>query len=179
MYYGFRYYTPSTGRWLCRDPINESGFHTFNANENKDREFGNLYVMVMNTPLGYVDPLGLSIYSGCKLCKESGSSISAHNWIECDGGFSAGFYPGTNGWGMWGSSGQVESPDHHAKDDKKKCTPIQLGDCCSPSVFQSCVKAKASGPQPIYSIFCYHCQDWAGDTIGECRYKSCGRRFFY
>lgn len=27
LYYGYRYYNPSTGRWLSRDPINEPGFH--------------------------------------------------------------------------------------------------------------------------------------------------------
>jgi RHS repeat-associated protein len=26
LYYGYRYYNPSTGRWLSRDPLNEAGF---------------------------------------------------------------------------------------------------------------------------------------------------------
>jgi RHS repeat-associated protein len=46
LYYGFRYYNPSTGRWLSRDPIEEEGGF-------------NLYGMVENDPLNRVDLLGL------------------------------------------------------------------------------------------------------------------------
>jgi RHS repeat-associated protein len=45
-YYGFRYYNPSTGRWLSRDPIGERGGR-------------NLYGMVGNNPIGRWDFLGL------------------------------------------------------------------------------------------------------------------------
>lgn len=44
---GFRYYNPSTGRWLSRDPIEEQGGV-------------NLYGMVGNDPLSRYDYLGLS-----------------------------------------------------------------------------------------------------------------------
>lgn len=47
-YYGFRYYNPSTGRWLGRDPIGERGGL-------------NLYGMVGNDAVTYVDYLGLVI----------------------------------------------------------------------------------------------------------------------
>ena len=46
LYYGFRYYSPSTGRWLSRDPIEESGGK-------------NLYGFIGNNPLKFVDYLGL------------------------------------------------------------------------------------------------------------------------
>jgi RHS repeat-associated protein len=45
-YYGFRYYNPSTGRWLSRDPIGERGGK-------------NLYGMVDNNPVKFWDYLGL------------------------------------------------------------------------------------------------------------------------
>jgi RHS repeat-associated protein len=45
-YYGYRYYNPSTGRWLSRDPIEEEGG-------------GNLFAFVGNDPLNEVDVLGL------------------------------------------------------------------------------------------------------------------------
>jgi len=48
-YYGFRYYNPSTGRWLSRDPIAERGGL-------------NLYGMVGNNPINYFDPYGLDAY---------------------------------------------------------------------------------------------------------------------
>lgn len=46
VYYGFRYYNPSTGRWLSRDPIEESGGV-------------NLYGMVRNNAVNLWDYLGL------------------------------------------------------------------------------------------------------------------------
>jgi len=46
VYYGFRYYTPSTGRWPSRDPIEELGGL-------------NLYGMVGNDAVNSVDLLGL------------------------------------------------------------------------------------------------------------------------
>ncbi len=44
-YYGFRYYNSEMGRWLNRDPMDESGGW-------------NLYSFVINSPLDYYDPLG-------------------------------------------------------------------------------------------------------------------------
>jgi len=46
LYYGFRYYNPSTGRWLSKDPLGERGGL-------------NLYGFVQNAPTRYVDKLGL------------------------------------------------------------------------------------------------------------------------
>jgi len=45
-YYGQRYYNPSTGRWLSRDPLGELGGI-------------NLYGYVGNNPVSFVDPYGL------------------------------------------------------------------------------------------------------------------------
>ena len=45
-YYGFRYYDPTTGRWLSRDPIGEVGGF-------------NLFAMVQNDPINWNDYLGM------------------------------------------------------------------------------------------------------------------------
>jgi len=45
-YYGYRFYVPSLGRWLTRDPIGEEGGI-------------NLYEFVGNDPINYIDPDGL------------------------------------------------------------------------------------------------------------------------
>ncbi|MBI5424118.1 MAG: RHS repeat-associated core domain-containing protein [Opitutae bacterium] len=47
LYYGLRYYSPGTGRWLSRDPIGEAGGL-------------NLYGMVGNNPINLFDPFGLN-----------------------------------------------------------------------------------------------------------------------
>ncbi|WLE97264.1 MAG: RHS repeat-associated core domain-containing protein [Candidatus Electrothrix communis] len=44
-YYGYRYYSPDTGRWLSRDPIGEDGGV-------------NLYGFIVNNPISYIDAFG-------------------------------------------------------------------------------------------------------------------------
>lgn len=46
LYYGCRYYTPNTGRWLIRDPIEEQGG-------------ANVYAFVLNRPINKCDIIGL------------------------------------------------------------------------------------------------------------------------
>ncbi len=47
LYYGYRYYDPSTGRWPNRDPIEEDGGY-------------NLYGFIGNDTIRRIDPLGLA-----------------------------------------------------------------------------------------------------------------------
>jgi RHS repeat-associated protein len=49
LYYGYRYYSLSTGRWLGRDSIEENGGR-------------NLYVFIENAPSNFIDPNGLFKY---------------------------------------------------------------------------------------------------------------------
>jgi RHS repeat-associated protein len=46
VYYGYRFYNPSTGRWLNRDPLGELGGK-------------NLYAFCINSPIDTIDPDGL------------------------------------------------------------------------------------------------------------------------
>jgi RHS repeat-associated protein len=45
VYYGYRYYAPSLGRWINRDPIEDQGGL-------------NLYVIVSDNPINHFDPMG-------------------------------------------------------------------------------------------------------------------------
>jgi RHS repeat-associated protein len=80
LYYGFRYYDPSTGRWLTRDPIEENGGR-------------NLYAMVGNDPISVLDYLGLAhlasppAQTGCK----TGQKQCPNNKPSSNG-------CGTDGW---------------------------------------------------------------------------------
>ena len=47
LYYGYRYYNASTGRWMSRDLVGEQGGQ-------------NLYGFVVNDSISGVDPLGLA-----------------------------------------------------------------------------------------------------------------------
>jgi len=52
LYYGRRYYNPSTGRWPSRDPINELGFKVLTRKGRRVSltEEKNLYTFVCNLP---------------------------------------------------------------------------------------------------------------------------------
>src|SRR5690242_18920527 len=67
-YYGFRYYDPSTGRWLSRDPLTELAFSE--ATDKLPQELGvwaepatfeaGDYVFLRNCPVSAVDLFGLA-----------------------------------------------------------------------------------------------------------------------
>jgi RHS repeat-associated protein len=61
-YYGYRFYDPNLQRWLNRDPIGEIGFNVLTSESSPfDRDYErNLYAFVGNSPLNYIDELGLA-----------------------------------------------------------------------------------------------------------------------
>ena len=65
VYYGYRYYNASTGRWLSRDPIGEKGGI-------------NLYVLVGDDPIDKIDLFGQRWYA-------SGPVDTSADTIVCDG----------------------------------------------------------------------------------------------
>ena len=68
-YYGYRYYSPDTGRWINRDPINEPGAIRLRADRRaKWEEELNLYAFVGNQGPNDYDPLGLSRGSSLQGC---------------------------------------------------------------------------------------------------------------
>ena len=69
-YYGYRYYQPSTGRWLSRDPIQERGGP-------------NLYDFVVNRPIGSIDRLGLWDWPWIGCC--GGTKFNSFSKCCCSG----------------------------------------------------------------------------------------------
>ena len=67
LYYGYRYYSASTGRWLSRDPLTEAAFFKRFSDGNSEFQDDEVYytatatahVFVRNDPLGLVDYIGL------------------------------------------------------------------------------------------------------------------------
>jgi RHS repeat-associated protein len=168
--YEYRAYSPSTGCWLNRDPINELGFHLLIRWQNpfKIGEAQNLHAFVGNNPVSFVDFLGLDKQAtGVKWC-----SGGKHQWIEYPSG-SAGYYPKNDTilnciWGL----GQVVNPDPHADDEDKECTDIKLDPSCYDlDKFKKCVEKKS---QPTtrgtpYSVFGYNCANWVATVIKNCK----------
>jgi len=65
-YYGYRFYSPSLGRFLSRDPIGEIAFKlTSNANKYgiKKKASINLYRFVLNNPVNNYDIVGLLCFT--------------------------------------------------------------------------------------------------------------------
>jgi RHS repeat-associated protein len=59
---GRRYYNPSSGRWLSRDPIGEPDFDQRFRKHHKRGPSVNLYAFVNNSPVNHLDPLGLETF---------------------------------------------------------------------------------------------------------------------
>ncbi len=63
-YYGYRFYDPSHGRWLNRDPINELGSMVVRGNRHFDViQERNLYAFAGNEAVNFWDVLGLAYFA--------------------------------------------------------------------------------------------------------------------
>jgi RHS repeat-associated protein len=74
LYYGYRYYNPSTGRWLSRDPIGVRGGR-------------NLYAFTQNNSVNRVDPHGLIHWGAIVAALLEGAGIvvdavTVPDWID-------------------------------------------------------------------------------------------------
>jgi RHS repeat-associated protein len=63
LYYGYRYYSPSLGRWLARDPIGEVGGLS-------------LYGAVFNNPIQHIDPNGQAVFCTWRLVSQRRSETT-------------------------------------------------------------------------------------------------------
>ncbi len=77
LYYGYRYYDPSMGRWSNTDPLGEQFFLGTQARRDpKDlkglwlQSLGPVFNFVSNDPVGKIDRLGLDVYkvTSSELC---------------------------------------------------------------------------------------------------------------
>jgi len=59
-YYGYRFYSPEMGRWVNRDPVNETGFRRMTGRRFVSRG-DNLFTFVRNAPMMKFDPIGLLV----------------------------------------------------------------------------------------------------------------------
>jgi len=99
-YYGYRYYNPSTGRWLSRDPLEEQGG-------------ANLYGFVGNNPLDRFDPYGQSWLEVIGLFG---------NWVTGTGSTYQVFQPGSDPVAdMKGAPGVDKARAYFRKKNQGKC----------------------------------------------------------
>ncbi len=101
---GHRYYNPSTGRWLSRDPIGETGGR-------------NLYGFVNNDPANKFDKLGekcclLTWLPGSRIPVRPYITLYGHSALKCDNNTYVSAYPSGNDMGTsqvdWHASPEVD-----------------------------------------------------------------------
>lgn len=120
LYYGYRYYSASTGRWLSRDPLREisllvsidsskqkrpdstrkklipdtSAFATHKRRcvRTDPDDTASLYAFVWNHPIGRVDVLGLDVYKVVIYRKDDACCGCAHHRVIVGDNGNGGFY---------------------------------------------------------------------------------------
>ena len=94
--YGYRFYHPSLGRWLGRDPIGEAGGL-------------NLYGAVDNNPSDTYDFLGLNGCDRAKLCRNK-NCVSGRSNKDRKGVVNRSPVGGSRGAGLYGIAGILARP---------------------------------------------------------------------
>jgi RHS repeat-associated protein len=81
VYYGHRYYNPSTGRWLSRDPMGDQAFRQL-SRQRSDRPTKALpcfdYSFVANCPIDRIDLLGLCCCDAATIAKQMQDLIARY-----------------------------------------------------------------------------------------------------
>jgi RHS repeat-associated protein len=88
LYYGYRYYNASTGRWISRDPLGELGFDVIRIDDDEDRTVEpNHYAFVGNVPITRVDFLGLrSCKEICRAILDTAVPPPIGGFVGCENG---------------------------------------------------------------------------------------------
>jgi RHS repeat-associated protein len=147
VYYPYRYYSPSTGRWLSRDPVNEPGFALLTGRKaaNLDQEKV-LYQFVENNPVNETDPLGLcDIKIRCNPVVYVGITVGWHCGVIAPSGVQYDI----GGVGIGGSSGGTpvvfpistnQAPQPVETPSGLKDYPVSCGKCSSCDSIQKCIQ---------------------------------------
>ena len=171
---GHRYYNPSTGRWLSRDPLADRSFRTSLKLGSKDGPSLNLYSFVDNNPLTRVDLLGLKLVdTGVQKCNE-GAKDWWHDYLVVNGQ-SCGLYPRLIDK-FDKICCPIIGPGKVDQDDDKAgpgCREYQLDDeKYDVPKLNKCVADTANaalGKQQPYSFFVYNCRIWRNEVIEQCK----------
>ncbi|MDX1951172.1 MAG: RHS repeat-associated core domain-containing protein [Verrucomicrobiota bacterium] len=170
-YYGYRYYTPSTGRWTSRDPLTETG-HKILLRERSKRtpESGNLYVFVFNRALSEIDIDGR--IEGSKKCGEIISRAIDPNddpswWDRLHESISGALYPHlflilSDGTRLT-HGGSADGENHRTA----RRQPIMIPTCMRCEDFNEC--AKKNWPKSEnYSTWHNNCGHAVSEVLSKC-----------
>jgi RHS repeat-associated protein len=119
LYYGYRYYNPSTGRWPNRDPLGEPGFENLRNSKFVSLPHGhksgssdaNLYRLLNNQPISVLDVLGLDLLSDdAGSCPNGQKKVKLKHISYREGSIAFGvtsILPGKGGESIWSEIKEV------------------------------------------------------------------------
>ena len=147
LYYGYRYYNPSAGRWLSRDPIGE-------------RDALNVYQLVGNDPLSRWDYLGLKC---CLITYAAGGGYAPHSILKCDNGVYISAFP--SGRPIC-SPPEWREPEPDAKYFKNRVPTITCTDCLDEVKVKAWLD-NAKKQNQDYKVFSRNCADITMQAIAS------------
>jgi RHS repeat-associated protein len=173
LYYGYRYYNPSTGRWLNRDPLGDESFLT-SYSADKD-EIGQMllrieslkppYTFALNQPVTAIDSLGLDRWE----VNWIHSWVIVEVWDKCCQkvvGYERIEFTPRGGWGavsIFGTLGFVAPGEVVITSTTKPSgwAPNLIPSSCAQDwVLLEWAKEMAADP-PLYSFWVFNCRHFA------------------
>jgi hypothetical protein len=138
------FYNAQAGRWLNRDPINESGFKLFTRADTPFRrmEESNPYLVVRNRLGGEIDALGLLIYK----CSREGDLLGGGTGFQhvylwsSKKRFSCGM-----GGDFLIQVGTINKDDKGPGTKGHRCVPVPGSECKEQEVMDCCLNKRTHG----------------------------------
>jgi RHS repeat-associated protein len=190
LYYGYRYYNPSTGRWPNRDPFGEPGFGVTRRQPPSLLAGGpNRYLFVVNNPMNGVDILGLGTWH-FNVYKQGTPDIGVDVYYKMDDEQKClcskavvdrwvkkflGIWPGTTGnyypdsaglGGYWDPEDQTAHAEGDSPDGPLAIWPLQWHKpwAFAFKFYARCTAGPASGEELSTAEKNYHTSGhWSGD----------------
>jgi len=183
------YYCQSTGRWLSRDPIGESGFQIqqtaslpsgrwIQRDSIGERGGPNLYGFIANNPVNSVDELGLcNIKIHCGPVKRLGIVVGWHCGVVAPDGVEYGIGGAGSSGGTSGGPVPPVYPDPNQPypnpappvQAPDKEYPVSCGKCVSCNSIQKCIQNyHDTVTPPPYNAFGPNSDTYAHNMLNHC-----------
>ena len=176
VYYGYRYYNASTGRWLSRDPLGEESFlRQYRADKDEVEQMQLLretqkpsYNFVLNNTVNCIDKTGLDRW----LIHNMHSAVVVEVWNECCTkviGYKRIEFTPAGGWWVLLTAGVIWKGEvvitGASKPSGWNVWHYSSG-CKGDKMLLKWAQNEQQNP-PWYSIIFYNCNDFAEEVLME------------